>query len=181
MPMNREQNVQYAKLAEQAERFDDMARCMKEVTESLDSEEKKELNNEERNLLSVAYKNVVGKFKWVPRKVAISQRRNHLQKFMLPSFGYPIRCLSWVFATNHLFSLVADMQQFPTKIVWSVMLQVSEYHCYLKLTACSLKYMAEPSKFKAIRSSSYVSHSFLVGMFRRVFIGRSVSFPYFKK
>ena len=63
MPMNREENVQYAKLAEQAERFDDMAKCMKEVTESLDSEEKKELNNEERNLLSVAYKNVVGKFK----------------------------------------------------------------------------------------------------------------------
>lgn len=61
MPMTREENVQYAKLAEQAERFDDMAKCMKEVTESLDSEEKKELNNEERNLLSVAYKNVVGK------------------------------------------------------------------------------------------------------------------------
>ena len=66
--MTREENVQYAKLAEQAERFDDMAKCMKEVTESLDSEEKKELNNEERNLLSVAYKNVVGKFKGVSLK-----------------------------------------------------------------------------------------------------------------
>ncbi|XP_070768787.1 14-3-3 protein beta/alpha-B-like isoform X2 [Enoplosus armatus] len=47
--------VQKAKLAEQAERYDDMAAAMKTVTE--DSEQ---LSNEERNLLSVAYKNVVG-------------------------------------------------------------------------------------------------------------------------
>lgn len=60
MSMSREEKVQYAKLAEQAERFDDMAKEMKEVTESLEGDERKELNNEERNLLSVAYKNVVG-------------------------------------------------------------------------------------------------------------------------
>nr|BDS00577.1 14-3-3 protein [Diaphus watasei] len=47
--------VQKAKLAEQAERYDDMAAAMKAVTE-----EGAQLSNEERNLLSVAYKNVVG-------------------------------------------------------------------------------------------------------------------------
>ncbi|XP_064597627.1 14-3-3 protein homolog 2-like isoform X1 [Liolophura sinensis] len=47
--------VQKAKLAEQAERYDDMSTAMKELTEL-----EIELNNEERNLLSVAYKNVVG-------------------------------------------------------------------------------------------------------------------------
>ena len=47
--------MQRAKLAEQAERYDDMAASMKNVTES-----GTELTNEERNLLSVAYKNVVG-------------------------------------------------------------------------------------------------------------------------
>ncbi|XP_013879417.1 14-3-3 protein beta/alpha-A [Austrofundulus limnaeus] len=47
--------VQKAKLAEQAERYDDMAAAMKSVTE-----QGLELSNEERNLLSVAYKNVVG-------------------------------------------------------------------------------------------------------------------------
>uniref|UniRef100_A0A8C8IZP7 14-3-3 domain-containing protein n=1 Tax=Oncorhynchus tshawytscha TaxID=74940 RepID=A0A8C8IZP7_ONCTS len=47
--------VQKAKLAEQAERYDDMAASMKAVTE-----EGTQLSNEERNLLSVAYKNVVG-------------------------------------------------------------------------------------------------------------------------
>lgn len=52
---NKEELVQKAKLAEQAERYDDMAAAMKSVTEI-----GSELTNEERNLLSVAYKNVVG-------------------------------------------------------------------------------------------------------------------------
>ena len=51
----KEELVQKAKLAEQAERYDDMAGAMKSVTEIGG-----ELTNEERNLLSVAYKNVVG-------------------------------------------------------------------------------------------------------------------------
>lgn len=53
--MERADFVHKAKLAEQAERYDDMVACMKDVTK-----EGKELSNEERNLLSVAYKNVVG-------------------------------------------------------------------------------------------------------------------------
>ena len=52
---DKEELVQKAKLAEQAERYDDMAAAMKKVTEN-----GAELSNEERNLLSVAYKNVVG-------------------------------------------------------------------------------------------------------------------------
>ena len=52
---NREDLVQRAKLAEQAERYEDMAQAMKSVTAL-----NEELSNEERNLLSVAYKNVVG-------------------------------------------------------------------------------------------------------------------------
>ena len=45
-----------AKLAEQAERYDDMAAIMKLVAE----ESTEELSDDARNLLSVAYKNVVG-------------------------------------------------------------------------------------------------------------------------
>ena len=52
---DKEELVQRAKLAEQAERYDDMAHSMKQVTET-----GIELSNEERNLLSVAYKNVIG-------------------------------------------------------------------------------------------------------------------------
>ncbi|XP_020496350.1 14-3-3 protein beta/alpha-1 [Labrus bergylta] len=53
--MERTDLITMAKLAEQAERYDDMAEFMKGVTEM-----GVELSNEERNLLSVAYKNVVG-------------------------------------------------------------------------------------------------------------------------
>jgi len=52
---DREDNVYKAKLAEQAERYDEMVESMKKVA-SMDVE----LTVEERNLLSVAYKNVIG-------------------------------------------------------------------------------------------------------------------------
>jgi len=47
--------VEMAKLAEQAERYDDMVKHMKELTKKGDK-----LSDEQRNLLSVAFKNVVG-------------------------------------------------------------------------------------------------------------------------
>merc|ERR1712130_593387 len=52
---NRDKEVYFAKLAEQAERYDEMASHMEAVGKSPD-----ELSVEERNLLSVAYKNAVG-------------------------------------------------------------------------------------------------------------------------
>jgi len=55
MSDDREVNVYMAKLAEQAERYDEMVESMKKVAQ-LDAE----LTVEERNLLSVAYKNVIG-------------------------------------------------------------------------------------------------------------------------
>lgn len=57
MAATRDQLVQRAKLAEQAERYDDMAEAMKLVTQA---ENGADLSSEERNLLSVAYKNIVG-------------------------------------------------------------------------------------------------------------------------
>ena len=54
--MSSEENVYMAKLAEQAERYDEMVEYMKEVAKSAPED----LSLEERNLLSVAYKNVVG-------------------------------------------------------------------------------------------------------------------------
>lgn len=54
---SRENNVYLAKLAEQAERYEEMVEYMEKVVKNLGSEE---LTVEERNLLSVAYKNVIG-------------------------------------------------------------------------------------------------------------------------
>merc|ERR1712018_695353 len=74
--------VQRAKLAEQAERYDDMAASMKAVTET-----GAELSNEERNLLSVAYKNVVGarRSSWrvissIDQKTEGSERKQQMAK-----------------------------------------------------------------------------------------------------
>ena len=55
MANEREDNVYMAKLAEQAERYDEMVQSMKKVADL-----NVELTVEERNLLSVAYKNVIG-------------------------------------------------------------------------------------------------------------------------
>jgi 14-3-3 protein epsilon len=52
---DRDKNIYFAKLAEQAERYDEMADYMDKVGSTGD-----ELSVEERNLLSVAYKNAVG-------------------------------------------------------------------------------------------------------------------------
>ncbi|GBG88170.1 hypothetical protein CBR_g46658 [Chara braunii] len=54
---SREENVYLAKLAEQAERYEEMVERMDKVARTADKEE---LTIEERNLLSVAYKNVIG-------------------------------------------------------------------------------------------------------------------------
>jgi 14-3-3 protein epsilon len=55
MADSREDCIYTARLAEQAERYDEMADAMKKVAQL-----NQELTVEERNLLSVAYKNVVG-------------------------------------------------------------------------------------------------------------------------
>ncbi|KAF5279567.1 hypothetical protein FQA39_LY18280 [Lamprigera yunnana] len=80
--IDKEELVQRAKLAEQAERYDDMASAMKSVTET-----GVELSNEERNLLSVAYKNVVGarRSSWrvissIEQKTEGSERKQQMAK-----------------------------------------------------------------------------------------------------
>merc|ERR1719449_498181 len=55
--VDRDECVYMAKLAEEAERYDEMVEEMKKVAQLVDE---KELSVEERNLLSVAYKNVIG-------------------------------------------------------------------------------------------------------------------------
>jgi len=79
---DKEEQIQRAKLAEQAERYDDMASSMKAVTET-----GAELSNEERNLLSVAYKNVVGarRSSWrvissIEQKTEGSERKQQMAK-----------------------------------------------------------------------------------------------------
>ncbi|OII77866.1 hypothetical protein cand_038630 [Cryptosporidium andersoni] len=71
----RESNVYMAKLAEQAERYDEMARYMKDVVSN--REETEELTVEERNLLSVAYKNAVGSRRSSWRIISSVEQKEH--------------------------------------------------------------------------------------------------------
>jgi len=55
--MSTEENIFMARVAEQAERFDDMVKFLNDVITQKDP---KEFNTEERNLFSVGFKNQIG-------------------------------------------------------------------------------------------------------------------------
>mmetsp|Transcript_72142 Transcript_72142/g.202454 ORF Transcript_72142/g.202454 Transcript_72142/m.202454 type:complete len:242 (+) Transcript_72142:114-839(+) len=76
--MDRDSLVYKAKLAEQAERFDEMVADMKEV-----AKQPTELSVEERNLLSVAYKNVIGSRRASWRVVTSIEQKGDSEKMSI--------------------------------------------------------------------------------------------------
>ncbi|RXG67134.1 14-3-3 protein zeta [Armadillidium vulgare] len=120
---DKEEQVQRAKLAEQAERYDDMAAAMKQVTET-----GVELSNEERNLLSVAYKNVVGarRSSWrvissIEQKTEGSERKQQmakeyrekglLDKFLIPKASNPESKVFYLKMKGDITGVVEDSQK----------------------------------------------------------------------
>jgi len=92
-----------AKLAEQAERFDEMVEAMKQVAHL-----NVELTVEERNLLSVAYKNVIGarRAAWriissIEQKEKTKDNESNVQK--IKSYGSKIK--------NELNEISADVMR----------------------------------------------------------------------
>ena len=77
--MERASLIQKAKLAEQAERYEDMAAFMKSSVEKGE-----ELSCEERNPLSVAYKNVVGSQRVAWRVLSSIEQKRRGQKRRAP-------------------------------------------------------------------------------------------------
>jgi 14-3-3 protein epsilon len=76
--MDRDSLIYLAKLAEQAERFDEMVEHMKAV-----AEKPIELSVEERNLLSVAYKNVIGSRRASWRVLSSIEQKTDPEKMVL--------------------------------------------------------------------------------------------------
>jgi len=76
--MDRSALVYQAKLSEQAERFDEMVTFMKQV-----SVQPQELSVEERNLLSVAYKNVIGARRASWRVISSIEQKGEPEKLPL--------------------------------------------------------------------------------------------------
>nr|BAA83080.1 14-3-3 protein [Tetrahymena pyriformis] len=70
MSLSREELIYMAKIAEQTERFEDMLEYMKKVVQT-----GQELSVEERNLLSVAYKNTVGSRRSAWRSISAIQQK----------------------------------------------------------------------------------------------------------
>ncbi|KAL2892897.1 14-3-3 protein 1 [Bienertia sinuspersici] len=77
--LTREQYVYMAKLAEQAERYEEMAKYMDKLVVSTASSGS-ELTVEERNLLSVAYKNVIGSLRAAWRIVSSIEQKEEGRK-----------------------------------------------------------------------------------------------------
>jgi len=75
---DRDTLVYKAKLAEQAERFDDMVQDMKEV-----ARQPTQLTVEERNLLSVAYKNVIGSRRASWRVISSIEQKGDPEKLQI--------------------------------------------------------------------------------------------------
>lgn len=76
--LSREQYVYLAKLAEQAERYEEMVQFMQKLV--LGSTPGSELSVEERNLLSVAYKNVIGSLRAAWRIVSSIEQKEESRK-----------------------------------------------------------------------------------------------------
>lgn len=76
--LTREQYLYMAKLAEQAERYEEMVSFMDSLVVS--SSSSGELNVEERNLLSVAYKNVIGSLRAAWRIVSSIEQKEEGRK-----------------------------------------------------------------------------------------------------
>jgi hypothetical protein len=104
----RDELVNRAKLAEQAERYDDMAATMKQVTELGG-----DLSVDERNLLSVAYKNVVGARRSSWRVVSsIEQKADEKKKGPIAEYRTKIEGELKTICGEVLVCLHIDLSQF---------------------------------------------------------------------
>lgn len=131
-----EKLVAKAKVAEQAERYDDMADAMKEITKTGHS-----LTPEERNLLSVAYKNVVGarRSSWrvvssIEQKSEGSERKKDIAKKYLAKIETELQEVCNVvldLLDNHLIKVAQEKEDNEAEVF------------YLKMKGDYYRYLAE--------------------------------------
>lgn len=153
--MDKTELIQKAKLAEQAERYDDMATCMKAVTE-----QGAELSNEERNLLSVAYKNVVGgrRSAWrvissIEQKTDTSDKKMQLIKDYREKVESELRsiCTTVLVSGDFLFSSVCLFYSF--KIICASVMENKTGNLTGEYNA---KYYARIGEVSAVTSATAV-------------------------
>ncbi|MBN3311276.1 1433T protein, partial [Amia calva] len=131
--MDKTELIQKAKLAEQAERYDDMASAMKEVTE-----QGAELSNEERNLLSVAYKNVVGARRSAWRVISSIEQKTEEQDKKIEMVKEYRRKVE-----SELKSICDDVLKLLDKYLIANSTQPESSVFYLKMKGDYYRYLAE--------------------------------------
>lgn len=137
MAEDRSTNIQNAKLAEQAERYDEMAQFMQKVAEA-----GSELSSEERNLLSVAYKNVVGVRRSSWRIISNIEHKNDEKKD-------PKRCEAVKKYRQKIEAELTDICNKVINLLDEHLIQKSESNdgkvFYLKMKGDYYRYLAEVS------------------------------------
>jgi len=132
--LSKDDLVQRAKLAEQAERYDDMAKAMKSVTE-----QGIELSNEERNLLSVAYKNVVGARRSSWRVISSIEQKSSDSTDKKQSMAKAYKCK----VENELQDICKDVLNLLEKYLIPKATSTESKVFYLKMKGDYYRYLAE--------------------------------------
>lgn len=159
---SRDENIYLARVAEQAERYDEMAEYMKKVVES-----NIELSSEERNLLSVAYKNVVGSrraslriLSSIEQKEESRQNEKHL--VVVRSFKHKVEkelsqiCGEIIALINQI--LLVHSSTAEAKVFYHKM--TGDYHRYLaESAAAELRQQASTSALAAYTSASEIANN----------------------
>uniref|UniRef100_A0A2R9CD11 14-3-3 domain-containing protein n=1 Tax=Pan paniscus TaxID=9597 RepID=A0A2R9CD11_PANPA len=128
-PAKKRELIQKAKLAKQAEHYDDMATCMKAVAE---------LSNKERNLLSVAYENVVGGCRSAWRLISnIEQKTDTSDKKLQLIKDY------WEKVESELRSICTSVLELLDKYLIAKATNPESKVFYLKMKGDYFQYLAE--------------------------------------
>jgi len=141
----KDQYVHKAKLAEQAERYDDMADAMKKCVNHVYADAAgSPLDNEERNLLSVAYKNVVGARRSAWRVISsIESKTDSSEKKLLMAKAYRETI------EEELKTICNDVLELLTKYLITKAKDDTQHHdshvFYLKMMGDYYRYLSEVS------------------------------------
>uniref|UniRef100_A0A914HF67 14-3-3 domain-containing protein n=1 Tax=Globodera rostochiensis TaxID=31243 RepID=A0A914HF67_GLORO len=142
---NRDELVDNAKLAEKAERYNDMAHLIKKVIEFGNV-----LNNEERNLLSVAYKNVVGALRSSWRVISSIEQNSTTKHQMAKQYREKIE--------GELRDICQDVLDLLDEYLISKAEEPDSQVFYLKMKADYYRYLAEVAGKKDVVDASQQSY-----------------------
>ena len=154
MSLSREELIYMAKICEQTERFDDMLNYMKQVLET-----NEELSVEERNLLSVAYKNAVGTRRTAWRVISSIETKEEAKE----SKNLPLLREYKTKIEEELFRICEEIIDIlDTKLIPSAKGNVKSEVFYLKMRGDYYRYIAEfasGDKHKKAVDNAYDAYS----------------------